>query len=295
MTTPQIRRLHSADMPALEAFLQPRLASSMFLLGNARDGALYPGEGRPRGVYMAAFEEGALVGVVAQFWNGYIIPQAPRHLDALWRAVVRESGRAVVGVNGPGAQVFAVVDAMGVTPADCLMYSRENLYQLDLDALIVPAILAHGQVRGRRMAPADVATVAGWFAAYSVEALNEEDGAQVLVNGRARAEHNLRAGLTWVVEAGGELVAMSSFNTRLAEAVQVGGVYTPPALRGRGYARAAVAQSLLDARADGVSTAILFTGDDDVAADRAYRALGFQVVGEYAIVYFKTPIAPVDI
>ena len=70
MMTPQIRRLEPADLPVLEAFLQPRLASSMFLLGNARDGALHPGDGRPRGVYMAAFEEGAMVGVVAQFWNG---------------------------------------------------------------------------------------------------------------------------------------------------------------------------------------------------------------------------------
>ncbi|MCB0160306.1 MAG: GNAT family N-acetyltransferase [Caldilineaceae bacterium] len=295
MMTPQIRRLEPADLPVLEAFLQPRLASSMFLLGNARDGALHAGEGRPRGVYMAAFEEGAMVGVVAQFWNGYIIPQAPRHLDTLWRAVVRESGRDVVGVNGPGAQAFAVVDAIGMTPADCLMYSRENLYRLDLDVLIVPPALADGRVRGRPLAASDLDTVARWFAAYSMEALHEEDSPRLHVEARARAEYNLEQAITWVVEVEGELVAMSSFNTRLAEAVQIGGVYTPPALRGRGHARAAVAQSLLDARADGAGTAILFTGDDDTAADRAYRALGFQVVGDYAIVYFRTPVAAAEI
>ncbi|MEZ4556871.1 MAG: hypothetical protein R2854_10560 [Caldilineaceae bacterium] len=63
---------------------------------------------------------------------------------------MRESGRAVVGVNGPGVQVFAVVDAMGVTPADCIMHSRESLYRLELDALVIPAALADERA-GRRM------------------------------------------------------------------------------------------------------------------------------------------------
>lgn len=294
MTTPQVRRLQPDDLTALEAFLQPRLASSMFLLGNARDGALAPGDGRPHGVYMAAFEDGVMVGVIAQFWNGYIIPQAPHHLDLLRRALVEESGRAVLGVNGPGAQAFAVAEALGKRPADCMMHSRELLYQLELDTLMVPAALAEGRVCGRRMEPRDVETVAAWFAEYSMEALNEEASPQIYADGRARAEHGLRAGITWVVEADGELVAMSSFNTQLAEAVQIGGVYTPPAWRGRGYARAAVAQSLLDARHAGARTAILFTGDDHVAADRAYRALGFRVVGDYAIIYFRTPVLFTD-
>lgn len=64
--------------------------------------------------------------------------------------------------------------------------------------------------------------------------------------------------------------------------VQVGGVYTPPALRSRGYARCAVAGSLLAARAEGAERAILFTNNP--AAVRAYEALGFARIGEYALV-----------
>lgn len=295
MTTPCIRRLQPEDLPALEAFLHPRLASSMFLLGNARAGALDPGDERPHGVYMAAFEDDVMVGVVAQFWNGYIIPQAPRHLHALWRAVVRESGRDVVGVNGPGAQAFAVADVLGITAADCIFYGRENLYRLDLDQLIVPPALADGRVQGRLLAARDLETVTDWLVAYNVEALHEEDSPRLRVDARARAAYNLERGITWVVEADGELVSMSSFNTQLAEAVQIGGVFTPPALRSRGYARAAVAQSLLDARAGGATSAILFTGEEDTAANRTYTALGFRIVGDYAIIYFQSPIPPTDI
>ncbi len=82
-------------------------------------------------------------------------------------------------------------------------------------------------------------------------------------------------------------MAMSSFNTAIDEAVQVGGVWTPPALRRRGYARAVVAASLRDARAEGVQRAILFTGDTNIAAQKAYRAIGFQGVGDYGLLLLK--------
>ncbi len=66
--------------------------------------------------------------------------------------------------------------------------------------------------------------------------------------------------------------------------VQVGRVYTPPALRGRGFARTVVAGSLLHERAAGATCAILFTPSPDALA--AYRAIGFQVIGQLGIVLF---------
>ena len=57
-------------------------------------------------------------------------------------------------------------------------------------------------------------------------------------------------------------------------------------LRKKGYARCAVAASLVAARARGVARAILFTGEDNVAAQRAYVALGFQPIGDYAILMY---------
>src|SRR3546814_5637873 len=68
--------------------------------------------------------------------------------------------------------------------------------------------------------------------------------------------------------------------------VQIGNVWTPPELRGRGYARAVVAGALQYARRRGVADAILFTGDDNHAAQQAYVALGFTRIGDYAILLF---------
>jgi predicted GNAT family acetyltransferase len=101
----------------------------------------------------------------------------------------------------------------------------------------------------------------------------------------------LDEGDTWILERQGEPVAMSGFNTAIAEAVQVGGVYTPPALRRRGYGRCVVAASLLDARAEGVSQAILFTGEANLPAQRVYTALGFEPIGDYRLVILRDPIS----
>ena len=86
-----------------------------------------------------------------------------------------------------------------------------------------------------------------------------------------------------MLELAGTIVATTAFNAHIPGMAQVGGVYTPPALRGRGYARCAVAGSLLDARLDGsAERAILFTPNP--AAARAYEAIGFRRSGDYALV-----------
>jgi predicted GNAT family acetyltransferase len=47
---------------------------------------------------------------------------------------------------------------------------------------------------------------------------------------------------------------------------------------------------LLDARSEGAEKAILFTGEGNVAAQRAYTALGFQHIGDYRILLLQSPI-----
>ena len=44
---------------------------------------------------------------------------------------------------------------------------------------------------------------------------------------------------------GGAPVSLSAINASLPDIVQLGGIYTPPDLRGRGYAKAAVAANAL--------------------------------------------------
>ena len=83
------------------------------------------------------------------------------------------------------------------------------------------------------------------------------------------------------------MVGSGCFNARLPDVVQLGGIFTRPEDRGRGYARRLVAGMLQHARADGAPRAVLFTGQDNLAAQRAYEAIGFEPIGLYGLVLWN--------
>jgi predicted GNAT family acetyltransferase len=290
LTVTTIRILQPGDEVALEAFLLPRIETSMFLLGNSRAAGLRDHGERFQGTYAAAFEGNRITGVVAHFSNDNLITQAESSLNDLVRVAVWASGRGVKQVIGPATQVAVVLADLAIEPAQVQMDSVESLYRLALPDLIVPEALATGRVTARRAIMDDLEQLARWRVAYRVEAMNEPESPQLLDASRKTAPAQIRERRLWLAFDGDQPVAMTGFNAVTGGAVQVGGVFTPVALRGRGYARAAVAQSLLDVRDEGAQIAILFTGDDNLAAQRAYTALGFRLAGDYRITILKDAI-----
>jgi len=285
---PEVRALVPGDEAVLEVFLMPHLASSMFLLGNVRAAGLTDTGERFSGTYVAAFEGGEMVGVVAHFWNGTLMPQMPapwtgQYLEPLWRAAVRASGRQVKGVIGPDDQACAIKAKLGFVPEIVQMDVREKLYELDLAELIVPEALRSGQVMGRRVLPGDLETLVRWRIGYETETMDAEETPAFLAEVRASQARIIADRSAWVLEGDGVPVATTAFNAILTEVVHVGGVYTPPESRSRGYARCAVAASLLDAQETGATRAILFTGEQNIAAQKAYTALGFRQVGYFRL------------
>ncbi len=285
-----IRQLQPGDEVALERFLLTHLDSSMFLLSNLRKAGLLDTHERYSGTYSAALADEQIVGVVAHYWNDNLLCQAPMHLDALCRQALANSRRPLAGIVGPGEQVNLICQSFALTQQQFKLAGTEGLFALSLANLLLPAALQNGTVVGRPMRASDLDQLSCWRAAYNHEALGDPDTPESLVDAQNEMTRTLQEGVGWVLEAAGQLVAMSAFNATIAEAVQVGGVYTPPALRGRGYGRAVVAASLRDAHAKGAQRAILFTDDDNFAAQTAYRSLGFQRVGDWGLVLLKEAV-----
>jgi uncharacterized protein len=284
-----IRILKSEDEFALEAFLLPQVESSMFLMGNMRAAGLEDHGQMYQGTYSAKFEDGKIVGVVAHYWNKNLVMQAPGDPMPLCVEAVKGSGRPIRGLIGPSHQVEVAQKALGIPSVNARTDGTEKLYRLDLEGLVVPGNLATGKVKARRIKYEDIDLLTGWNIAYAVEALGAEDGPELRQESQEDSERSVREKRTWVVEEDGRPVGCSSFNTMIKEAVQVGGVWTPPDLRNRGYARAVVAASLLDARAEGVKKGILFTGEENIAAQKAYESLGFRSIGDYRLLLLKSP------
>ena len=282
----QLRVLGAGDEKTLEAFLVRHADSSMILRSNVRAGGLEDHDERYQGTYAAAFDGDRIVAVAAHSWNGVLVLQAPVAVPDVVRLAVGTSRRHVRGLIGPWQQVVAVRQALGRADTPARSESREILYTLDLADLIVPSALGSGVVRCRRSSAEDFDTLTQWRVAYRGETMNEPPTPELAADARRDIEALHEGARSFVLEHAGAVVAFSGFNAVLPDIVQVGGVWTPPELRGRGYARAVVAGSLISAREGGAARSVLFTADDNVPAQRAYVALGFRAIGDYGIIGF---------
>ena len=284
---PELRLLRPGDEAALEAFLSRRADTSMFLRDNSRSAGLVD-QGKPlQATYAAAFlhtGRGAIVGVAAHCWNGMVLVQAPSHVAELARVAVQHSGRAITGFAGPWSQVVEARAALGLAHAPAIKDSRDELYALDLERLVIPEPLARGDVRCRHPEAGELELLVDWRASFSIEALGATDGPELRRASRADVLLQRERGTDWVLVDGTTPVAYSMFNATLPDIVQIGGVWTPPELRGRGHARSVVAGSLLAARQQGVRRGVLFVDPGNEAARSAYVALGFRMVGDYGLV-----------
>jgi RimJ/RimL family protein N-acetyltransferase len=280
-----IRLLNQSDAGALEAFLVQHRDSSMFLRSNARRGGLdFQGQ-VAQAEYVAAFQGGAIVAVAAHSWSGMILVQAPEQVEAVAQGCVAKSGRKVSGFSGPLEQVRRARAALGLAEAPTQVDLDDRLYALDLEALIVPAALSSGTVVCRAPRPEERELLVAWRLAYDIELLGGADTEEQRGRAAGFLDGQIAQQNAWVALANGVLASLSAFSASLPDIVQLGGIYTPPELRGRGYAKCAVAGSLLAARERGALRAVLFTQNPSAA--RCYEAVGFRQLGEYGLVLLR--------
>jgi len=284
------RVLQAPDQPTLEAFLCKHKDSSMVLRSNLLADGIEDSGGRFAGVYAGAFDAaGALRAVAAHYraW-GNVFPQAESDeaLDAALRCAVDASGLRVRGVIGLRPLVRRAIAYLDLVAARRNYDANEGLYGLDLEQLRKPALLLDPEVELRALQPSDEGFFLEWLHDYEVNLLGAADDDALRATCRADFERKLASGEPCLLTHAGIPRAKTEFNARLPDMVQIGGVYTPPAQRGRGYARSAVALSLIKARARGVARAVLFTGEDNRPAIAAYRSIGFTRIDDFAIVLF---------
>lgn len=265
-----------SDLPGLAEALDRVALGPIFLQSNlARYGLA---SGAPRSVHLWCNEgRTAFLGLSVA---GILMAQADA---ADWAALPPALARHhLTGLNGDAAQVASCLARLDL-PAPRLD-RIEPCLSLRLSDLRLPP---HEGVRLRRVRPEDMELLTDWRATYRVETSGEEPAA-------ARAATIAELPL-WLAEDGlrllwrqGQPVALTGLNARAGVRVQVGGVFTPPALRGQGLARAAVALHLAGLRDQGAETAFLFAASD--AAERVYRAIGFQQAGHMRMVVLPAPV-----
>lgn len=136
--------------------------------------------------------------------------------------------------------------------------------------------------------PADYALVHASGADLRAEELGDDPRESDPDGYARRVEDECRGGYTWLWIEDGELRFRASLGALTADAAQIAGVYTPPAQRGRGYARRGTAE-LCARQLERVGAACLFVADANAPAIAVYRRLGFRPLAAWASAFYERP------
>jgi len=130
--------------------------------------------------------------------------------------------------------------------------------------------------RLRPAGPGDVEQLASWIEGFTREALAHEALDREAI--RAGAVRRSQGNLTYFWEVGGHPVAMAALARPTRQVIGVNLVYTPPELRGRGYASAVVAAVSREGLSRGHRLCALYTDLSNETSNRIYMKLGYQPV-----------------
>ncbi len=274
-----MKRAVQSDVPHITDFLRQNITTSMFPLMNLTEHGLDAAHPRSPRIWLRR-ADGRVTDVLSVTQQGMVMPQCP---NGGWNEVARMlCARDLSGVIGPADQARSFIAAAGLGDVRTTLDEDEPLLELQLSTLNLP----DGPGHIVPLSQVDKELILGWMETYQREALktNAPDVARFAAEGYAsNIERDSHVAL--IVE--GRPVAMTGFNAAVRDTVQIGGVFTPEGLRGRGYARRAVALHLDQARRAGVAQAVLFSAN--ASARRAYEAIGFAQTGDRTLCLFNGP------
>ncbi len=186
--------------------------------------------------------------------------------------------------GGPAAGVAAILASFAGTgdlPATCSVHCRlahrgafALHYELRLDLLhrmvVTPRALRppESAIPARQLGEPDFPAIDRLYAAWP---------------GSWWSREAARLGYLWGVDGAGEIVAVAGAHAvgQTARIAAIGGVFTHPEARGRGYAAETTAAATRAAFARGCDTAILNVRADNPSARRVYERLGYRIACDY--------------
>ncbi len=206
------------------------------------------------------------------------LPRDDAALAALASAIDEELPGIVAAHPEVGEFARLWADTHDIEPR---VLRNQGIYSLER---VRPVPNASGAARAA--IPDDEQLLLDWMTAFGEEVLTEDDPGRS--ESRTMVAHRLGAGeggfMLW--EDGGEVVSASGWGGPTPNGIRIGPVYTPPGLRGRGYATTLVAelsQTLLDG---GRRFCFLFTDLANPTSNAIYERIGYVRVCEAAMISF---------
>lgn len=286
-TSFRVKRFETAPAFIAEAggFLGRREAEHNLMFGIAANLTADPGfpAAPPLLATVTANKQVVATAVMTPPWN--IVLSCTDQLDA-WSSLIddlRAASTSVPGVTAPveSAAFFASrwAETFGVETERAM---AERIYRLEK---VRPPKGVSGSVRLGTTFDRDL--LVAWVDAFLAEALEprnpEESGFLV--------DRSFRAGTrTWYLwEDGGRPVSVASTSGPTPNGIRVGPVYTPPELRGNGYASAVTAAASQAELDKGRRFVFLFTDLKNPTSNKIYQQIGYEPVIDVDQISFVSP------
>jgi GNAT superfamily N-acetyltransferase len=270
---------------AADAYLRARAAENIVLLSAVQDAVAGKRSRSGESLY-GWWEPPDGTGPRGAFLHNPSLPlliagQAPE-ISAALAAPLARAGRVVSGVDAPtdAADAFAAAWSQRAGVA-VKIHRSSQVYRL---ADTLHGLEGGPRGRARPATGADRLLLVEWLRAFGNEVGN------LAVLPEASADDLLGYGGAVFWQADGKPVSMAIVTRPVAGVVRVNAVYSPPEHRGRGYAVAvivAVSRAALIGRAREV---VIIT--DRARPLRWATRLGFEMIGERAVLSFGPPTGP---
>jgi predicted GNAT family acetyltransferase len=252
-------------------FLAVREAEHCLLFGIASTIAAHP-DVYPERRFWTVHERGRVVAAALQTPpHSLVLSQLdePRWIAALASDVL---GEDLPGLLGSPAAARMLADRWTErTGRAAQRVMQERILRLDR---VTPPRTVPGRCRDAE--ERDRALLAAWFAAFTAEAFTAGPPSDAVEQADRFLRRAGRFAYLW--EDAGEVVSLAGAGGFTPRGIRIGPVYTPPHLRGRGYASnlvAAVSQHQLDA---GRNFCFLFTDLANPTSNAIYQAIGYAPV-----------------
>jgi hypothetical protein len=227
--------------------------------------------------------EGADVVACALHTSPYnIVVAQPRDDESL--AVLADAIDAELpGVTAAKPEVDAFAEAWTArTGSSTRVVLEQGVYAL---REVVPLPRAPG--RSREATEDDFEIVRSWFFDFALEALHGDEREASVHERQVRQRLGSSTGGFTLWEDEGTIVSMSGYGGRTPNGIRIGPVYTPPELRGRGYATTLVAEQSARLLREGRTFCFLYTDLANPTSNAIYERIGYARVCDSRQIAFE--------
>ncbi|MCB1149767.1 MAG: GNAT family N-acetyltransferase [Chlamydiia bacterium] len=276
--------LEDSILAEARAFLKKKEDFSLFLLGNLEAHGTKLTKARNSGNFKLIRVDGQIIAVFSLTKRGVLIVQSSSSedwiLDKILDACLDE-GIPILGLLGEWhfcKRLWNLFKKKEIILKETLI-SKEILYAVDVSN----QGLSHNR-HVRFLTPTDYQQ----WKPLRIEYLKEEGLPNDLSDQQLHELflEKVEGKISWGYFLEQSLVAMAELNAMAADLGQVGGVYTAPIHRKKGFAKSVMHQLMRDAKnIHEIRKLIIFTGEKNHSARKLYESLDTDPVGYYALMF----------